>query len=94
LEAERHNRQVFWTRWDRQINLYKNPYLIGLRGQLGSTNGALAGSPRTQDRAKGLSGEARELLREAAADRNGSILKAEYIGGTRIQTNGKLLGGR
>lgn len=74
---------------DLQINLYKNSYLVGLREQLGSANG---GPAALEDPAEGLSGEAKELLREVAADRDGTIIKAEYIGGTSIQTNGKVFG--
>jgi hypothetical protein len=77
---------------DLQINLYKIPYLISLRAQSGPTNGSTGELLRTQDRAEGLSNEAKELLREAADDRNGSILKVSHLGGTRIQTNGKLFG--
>jgi hypothetical protein len=39
-----------------------------------------------------LSDEAQELLIEAATDKSGHVLKAEYIGGSHIQTNGKTFG--
>jgi hypothetical protein len=38
-----------------------------------------------------LSQEARVLLKEASQDREGTIIYAQYIGGTAIQTNGKNL---
>jgi hypothetical protein len=85
-----------------QLTLRDNPYLRAqaqreTRGSVffGSNDGVLLNSDSTSSRLvpiTSLSDEARELLIEAAADKDGYVLKAEYIGGSHIQTNGKQFG--
>lgn len=55
------------------------------------TPGGIPGEPlvRPMERAEvaKLSDEAKQLLREAAADRNGTVLVVETMGGTSVETN-------
>jgi hypothetical protein len=77
---------------DLQISLNKNPYLVGLRSRAASTPQVVINPSNTSNRSESLSAEAKELVREAATDHNGQILKMQTLGGTHIQTNGKLFG--
>lgn len=84
-----------------QLTLRDNPYL---RAQAQRATGSGLHSSSNGDRVvvitegtrsepdHSLSDEAKELLIEAAADKSGNVLKAQYIGGSHIQTNGKQFG--
>jgi hypothetical protein len=83
-----------------QLTLRDNPYLraqaqsAGRGGaNFGGNIGVISSVGRSQvDTGIQLSDEAKELLIEAAADKSGYVLKAEYIGGNHIQTNDKAFG--
>jgi hypothetical protein len=77
---------------DLQINLNKNPYLIGLRNEAAIAHGAAGDFAGALDRSEGLSSEAKQLLREAAADQHGQILISNSIDRPRIYANGKAFG--
>lgn len=85
-----------------QIVIRKNPYLKGLldlaRGNKSPDSLLGSASPYQPENplielASALTEEARVLLREASADRGGTILKIGTLDGRFLQTNGKTFGG-
>lgn len=77
-----------------QIHLATHPYLEGLRRRAES-DGSQAlpiSAIRPTLNVNGLSDEAIELLKEAAQDDSGMILKVEYLSGAHIETHGKQYG--
>jgi len=76
-------------RKDLQINLYQVPYLTNLLKKAGAFDSDAVYKPKVMIE---ISIEARELLRTAAADKHGTILKAHYIGGSHIQAHGQVFG--
>lgn len=78
-----------------QVSLAKNPYLKGLIGTH-STLG-LVGVPSIVRSSipieSRLTDEAKQILKLAAVEKNGTILRVSYIGGKTIQVGGQQLGG-
>ncbi|MGS1014569.1 DUF4062 domain-containing protein [Rhodanobacter sp. UC4450_H17] len=78
-----------------QLCLVNNQYLRGLVASP-SSSGAV-GTPGVSVRGLSidfnLTDEAKELLKAAATDERGTIIKAAYIGGRVIQAGGKSFGG-
>jgi len=75
-----------------QLTLRDNPYLRTQAQRSTGTDTFLPSQITVLKPGFSLSDEAKELLMEATADKSGRILKAQYIGGSHIQTNGKTFG--
>lgn len=78
-----------------QVSLAKNPYLKGLIGTH-STLGlvgvpSIVSSPIPIE--SRLTVEAKQILKLAAVEKDGTILRVSYIGGKTIQVGGQQLGG-
>jgi hypothetical protein len=92
--AAKFTRQLQLTLRDNQYLRAQAQRATGGTTYLGSNDGNVFFEAQVTQSAPGssLSDEAKELLMEAAADKSGHVLKAEYIGGSHIQTNGKSFG--
>lgn len=78
----------FKDKFYRQLQLKLNEHPMF---QMGDTSQVQLPIVESQTSLPKLSQEARILLKEASLDRGGTIIHAQYIGGSAIQTNGKNL---
>lgn len=74
------------------LTLSNNPYLKDIISKESSTLPTLDSKISSENRRIALSGEARNLLKAAAQDKGGSILKLSYLGGKHIQAGSEQFG--
>jgi hypothetical protein len=89
------NLEQFRAKFTKQLQLclINNPHLQGLTQTMSETENTVGASSDPSAPNLSLSDEARTLLKAAAGQGNGTILKIAYLGGRVIEAGGEHFGG-